>query len=255
METPRRGDPALRRTLDPRTVALILGGAAIGCLVIAALSKSWLGNPSFSGAVRDRNGDPTLDGGRYFSLRGDLRFGPTGFEHCVPGPDDLGPRRDRVDPLRGARIALHPDAGTCVSLSTSELNDLIGGLDLLNRAKLTSGAFPIAGWIAFGGCLAAAAALAVAWVIALLRRRPELPVSPPSIALVGVFVAMGAGCVFVATKPGPSGMVGVDLGFWAFGAGTVVAIVSAQLLARVIRPVDRDLLDGALRPADFDDPM
>jgi hypothetical protein len=46
-------------------------------------------------------------------------------------------------------------------------------------------------------------------------------------------------------------MLGVDLGFWAFGAGTVVGILGAQLLAKELRPPDPDLLEGALTPDDF----
>jgi hypothetical protein len=63
--------------------------------------------------------------------------------------------------------------------------------------------------------------------------------------------AMAAGCVFVATKPGPAGMLGVDLGFWAFGAGTVIGILGAQLLAKELRPPDPDLLADAMNPDDF----
>jgi hypothetical protein len=51
-------------------------------------------------------------------------------------------------------------------------------------------------------------------------------------------VGLISGCVFVATKPGPAGMVGVGMSFWLFGAGVVMGIVGAQMLAKVIRPPD-----------------
>ena len=53
---------------------------------------------------------------------------------------------------------------------------------------------------------------------------------------------MITGCIFVATKPGPLGFVGVSWSFWAFGAGTVVGIATAQMIAKLIRPIDPDLV-------------
>jgi hypothetical protein len=44
--------------------------------------------------------------------------------------------------------------------------------------------------------------------------------------------------VFVATKPGPNGMVGVGLSFWIFGVGCVMGIAGAQMMAKVNRPPD-----------------
>ena len=55
--------------------------------------------------------------------------------------------------------------------------------------------------------------------------------------------------VFVATKPGPPGMVGVGLSFWIFGVGAVMGIVGAQLLAKVNRPPDTEwTVDEPVQP-------
>jgi hypothetical protein len=115
----------------------------------------------------------------------------------------------------------------------------------------SSAAFAPMGWVTFG--LALLAGLALLWgaFVAYQNKRPELSVSPPSIALLALMVGMITACVFVATKPGGPGFVGVSLGFWAFGGGLVAGIVGAQMIAKMIRPVDPDLLDGAMNPDSY----
>lgn len=117
--------------------------------------------------------------------------------------------------------------------------------------KLTSSAFAPMGWITFG--LSILAGLALLWgaFVTYQNKRPELPISPPSIALLALMVGMITACVFVATKPGGPGFVGVSIGFWAFGAGLVAGIAGAQMIAKLIRPVDPDLLDGAMNPDSY----
>ena len=78
-----------------------------------------------------------------------------------------------------------------------------------------------------------------------------LPISPATVAILGIMFGMIAGCVFVATKPGGTGGVGVGWSFWAFGIGCVAGIVAAQLLAKQIRPPDPDLLHDAMNPDQF----
>jgi hypothetical protein len=197
-----------------------------------------MGNPSFSGLVRDRDGKASVAEGRYMLLRGDIRFGPTGFERCAQPPRGFEPDE--------AAAALE-----CDSTSTEGFNELVAVMDPKNRDRYTSGAFSHAGWMAFGACLLAAAALLVSAGLAFARKQMELAISPASVALLALVTALAAGCVFIATKPGPPGMLGVDLGFWAFGAGAVLGILGAQLLAKELRPPDPDLLDGALHPDDF----
>lgn len=217
--------------VDRRALAIILALVGAACLAFAAFSPSWLANPSFSGIMRET--------GRFYALRGDIRFGPLGFEHCMR-PEDFTPYDiPGEDPL-------------CASLSTAEFNRVIGELDGLNRDKYTSGAFSTAGWIAFVACLVAAAGLITAAALVFARKQKQLPVSPASIALLGIFGALVAGCIFAATKPGPPGMMGVDVGFWAFGIGCVTGIIGSQLLAKQLRPPDPDLLADAMDPDEFD---
>jgi hypothetical protein len=111
--------------------------------------------------------------------------------------------------------------------------------------------FPIAGAVTFALLLIAAASLLAAAAIAVSGRRPDLPVSPTTIALLGVMLGLLTGCVFVATKPGAVGLVGVGWSFWAFGIGSVAGIAGAQLLAKQLRPADPDLLHDAMNPDQF----
>ena len=112
-------------------------------------------------------------------------------------------------------------------------------------------AFPIAGAVAFAALLVTAIALLTAAAIAAADRRPDLPVFPTTIALLGVMIGLLTGCVFVATKPGEAGSVGVAWSFWAFGLGAVTGLAGAQLLARQLRPADPDLLSDAMNPDQF----
>jgi hypothetical protein len=231
-------EPQLRRSADRRVLAIVLAAVGAACLLLAAFSKSWMANPRFSGLVRDSDGRASDAGGRYWRFRGDIRFGPLGFEQCAKAP-------------RGLELEDAPPVPTCRTLSTAEFNEEVGEAAYLDRDKYTSTVFPHAGCIAFGACLVSAAALLVAAALAYARIKKDMPISPASVALLGLMAAMAAGCVFVATKPGPAGMLGVDLGFWAFGGGAVLGILGAQLLAKELRPPDPDLLADALSPADF----
>jgi hypothetical protein len=111
--------------------------------------------------------------------------------------------------------------------------------------------FPVSGLLTFIVLVVAAAGLLAGAGIAVANKRPDLPISPTTFALLGVMVGLVSGCVFVATKPGEVGAVGVAWSFWAFGIGSVAGIAGAQLLARQIRPSDPDLLHDAMNPDQF----
>jgi hypothetical protein len=114
-----------------------------------------------------------------------------------------------------------------------------------------SAAFPAFGLLTFIALLVAAAGLVISAGIAAARGRPNLPISPTTFALLGIMIGLISGCVFVATKPGGVGTVGVAWSFWAFGIGSVAGIAGAQLLAKQIRPADPDLLQDAMNPDRF----
>jgi hypothetical protein len=146
-------------------------------------------------------------------------------------------------------LAFQQCGATCETLSNFQVAEIAS--DSPFEENRVSMAFPVAGLVTFVVLLIAAAGLVVTATIAAAGRRPSLPVSPTTFALLGIMAGLISGCVFVATKPGGVGAVGVAWSFWAFGIGSVVGIAGAQRLARQIRPVDPDLLDDAMNPDQF----
>jgi hypothetical protein len=165
-------------------------------------------------------------------------------------------------PNRFVAIAIGIVAAGCLATATfmptwlaSAGNDVRIGLPAIwHDATLlpdASPAFEPCGWATFVLCLAAAGGLAIAALLAIAGARIRLPIAPTTIAFVAIVLALITGCVFVATKPGAAGYVGVGLGFWVFGIGSVVGIAAAQMLAKVNRPLDPDLMEGAMNPDQF----
>jgi len=114
-----------------------------------------------------------------------------------------------------------------------------------------SAAFAPCGWITSIACIIGALGLLAAAGLALAKKQPQLPMSPSSLSLLALMPGLISGCVFVATKPGPSGFVGVGIAFWIFGIGAVLGLAGSIMLARVNRPVDPDLMADALDPDNF----
>lgn len=103
-----------------------------------------------------------------------------------------------------------------------------------------SGAFVPMGWVTFVGSLLAGVSLLVAAGLAIARKQPTLPIMPTTTAVLATAVSLITGCIYVATKPTPGGVVGIGITFVAFGAGVVLAMASAPMLAKVNRPPDID---------------
>ena len=136
----------------------------------------------------------------------------------------------------------------CGTVSNHAFIDDLRAAGLPDQA---SNAFWSMGWATFVECMLSAAGLVAAAAIALARKHPQLPMAPTTLALLGIMAALITGCVFVATKPGPPGFVGVGMSFWVFGGGAVMGIAGAQLLAKVNRPPDPDLMEDAMNPDQF----
>lgn len=115
------------------------------------------------------------------------------------------------------------------------------------------GGFPVVGLITL--IMSVLAALGLLWgaVLALQRKRPELPIMPTTIAVLGLALAIVNGCLFLATKPemvihyapGVTSNLIDDMGvgwtFWTFGIGAVLGLASVFPLNRQIRPIDEEL--------------
>ena len=186
---------------DLRPLATGLCAAAAACLIYAAFTHAWLANAS-----------------RYAELGFGLRSNyECGMSYSFDGEEH--------------------SKQACEWLSNGELIEKWRSMGS-EAAKLTSSAFAPMGWVTFIVALLAAAGLAAAAAFGALKKPMNWPIAPTSIALLGVMIGLITGCVFVATKPGPAGMVGVGLSFWIFGIGCVMGIAGAQMMAKVNRPPD-----------------
>jgi hypothetical protein len=154
----------------------------------------------------------------------------------------------RVETMFGLRDNVV--CGTCATTSNATFVDAIKQMSG-NAPDMASSAFAPMGWVTMITCSLAALGLLVAGALGLAKKRPMLPISPSTVALLAIMAGLISGCVFVATKPGGVGYVGVGLGFWLFGIGSVAGIAGAQLLAKINRAPDPDLMDGAMNPDDF----
>jgi hypothetical protein len=143
-----------------------------------------------------------------------------------------------------------PSADSCRDEPNSELVDELRD-ESPTAAREVSAAFVPMGWATFVECLIGAFGLVAAAAIALAKKTPQLPMAPTTLGLLAIMATLGTGMVFIATKPGPPGYVGVGMSFWIFGIGAVLGIIGAQLLAKVNRPADPDLLADAMNPDQF----
>lgn len=150
----------------------------------------------------------------------------------------------------GLRSNYTCDADTCDEDSNSNYVDRMREFSTVS-ARNASSAFAPMGWATFIESLIAAAGLIAAAAVAAARRRPDLPMQPTTIALLAIIFGLITGCIFVATKPGAAGFVGAGISFWIFGAGAVLGIAGAQLLAKVNRPLDPDLMADTMNPDQF----
>jgi len=145
----------------------------------------------------------------------------------------------------------HYDEDACVERSNLDFTDARGASPSHAERDQISSVFPWLGWATSGLIAVGELGLVVSILVAALRRRPIWMISPTTIALFPLMVAMITGCLFCATKPGEASFVGVAIGFWVFGAGEICSIIAALLLSRAIRPHDQDLAAGAMNPDEF----
>jgi hypothetical protein len=187
---------------DLRPLATGLCAVAAACLIYAAFTHAWL-----------------VSAGRY----ADIGFGLRDNHECRESYSFDG--------------AEEHSKRVCESHTNAEVIAKLreGGE---SAKKMASAAFVPTGWITFIVALLGALGLAGAAAFGALKRPMTGPVAPTTIALLSVMIGLITGCVFIATKPGPVGMVGVGISFWIFGIGCVMGIAGAQMMAKVNRPPD-----------------
>lgn len=189
---------------DLRPLATGLCAVAAACLLYAAFTHAWLANAS-----------------RYTEIGFGLRKNfECGMSYSFDGAEEH------------SKQACEWHTNADVIAKWREMGE--------DAKKLTSSAFVPMGWVTFIVALLAAFGLAGAAVYGALKRPMAGPIAPTTIALLGVMIGLITGCVFIATKPGPTGMVGVGLSFWIFGVGCVMGIAGAQMMAKVNRPPDTE---------------
>jgi hypothetical protein len=191
-----------------RMIPILLAIAAAVGLVFAAFGPRWLADPDHS----------------------DIGFGLTTFEECITSSScKSGSIADLLDKI-DADIA-----------ATELRNETLPPREQVAVPKKPWRGFPVVGMIAFVGCLVAAGGLLVGAIIALAGKRPAVPVMPTTLAVLGLFFAIVAGCVFVATKPAAVQSMEVGWSFLTFGGAIVTGLGAVFPLNRLIRPIDDEL--------------
>lgn len=203
----QKGKPQKSR-MTPILLAIV--GAA--GLVVAAFGPRWLADPDHSA----------------------IGFGLTTFEECVTSSTcTSGSIADLLDKI-DLEIA-----------QTIARNETLPPREQVAVPRKPWRGFPVVGMIAFIASLVAAGGLLVGAALAVANKRPEVPIMPTTIAVLGLFFAIVAGCVFVATKPAAVQSMEVGWSFFVFGGGIVTSLGAVFPLNRLIRPIDEELGEGS----------
>lgn len=199
----QKGKPQKSR-MTPILLAIV--GAA--GLVIAAFGPRWLADPDHA----------------------NVGFGLTTFEECLTSSScksgSIAGLLDEID----RRIA-----------QIEARNQTLPPREQSAVPKKPWRGFPVVGMIAFIGSLLAAGGLVVGSALALANKRPVVPIMPTTVAVLGLFFSIVAGCVFVATKPTAVQSMEVGWSFFVFGGGIVTSLAAVFPLNRLIRPIDDEL--------------
>lgn len=195
-----------------RVTPILLAIVGAAGLVVAAFGPRWLADPDHSA----------------------VGFGLTTFEECLTSSTcksgSIADLLDKID-LEIAQIEAR--------------NETLPPREQVAVPRKPWRGFPVVGMIAFIGSLLAAGGLIVGSALALARKRPEVPIMPTTIAVLGLFFAIVAGCVFVATKPAAVMSMEVGWTFFVFGGGIVTSLAAVFPLNRLIRPIDEELGAGS----------
>lgn len=255
-----------------RVLAIVLAAVAIVTLGFALLSKTWLYGPRTRLELRE--GDTITPASPYhevgFGLRGNFQCEEGECRERGNGELAEAWRREVLvlrymtdEPIEDELRAFGGDE--LVAQAKAERLSMLRGIDdptarlavlqqelaVAKRVYKTSGIWAPLGWIVSILLVLGVVGLAVTCGLVLARRRGRWPIMPTTVAFVCLGLNLIAGCMFVALKPGPPGYIGVWLGFFTFGVGTVLGLTSTVLLNKLLRPEDPDLLEDAMNPEQF----
>lgn len=189
-----------------KLLALVLAFAASAGLLVAAFTNRWLA---------------TTDGDAGMGLR---NVEVCGGEHCVTMTNDEVIAEIEREIVR-----------------TKEANKLLPPNRQMALPRSPWSGWPMMGLSAFLASLVAAGGLLAGAALALAGKRPVLPVMPTTLAVLGLIIAIITGCLFIATKPDESQVMGVGWSFMTFGGAIVVGLAAVFPLNRLIRPIDEEL--------------
>jgi len=191
-----------------RLMPILLAFVGAAGLVVAAFGPRWLADPDHA----------------------KVGFGLTTFEDCISKSTcKSGSIADLLDKIDHEIVQIE------------KLNETLPPREQMAVPKKPWRGFPVVGMIAFIGSLAAAGGIVVAAIFGLANKRPAVPILPTTVAVLGLFFAIVAGCVFVATKPAAVQMMEVGWSFFVFGGGIVTSLIAVFPLNRLIRPIDDEL--------------
>ena len=190
-----------------RVLAIALGVIAAAALVVAALTPKWLATP----------------------LSDEAGIGLRGAEVCEKG---------RCESMSNQALVEYIEAEIARII---ELNKTLEQRQMLPVPRKPWAGWPLCGTIAFIGSLLAAAGLLVGAMFGIAGRRIDWPVMPTTVGVLGLIIAMVAGCVFVATKPEGMEELGLGWSFGVFGGGVIFGLAAVFPLNRQIRPIDEEL--------------
>jgi hypothetical protein len=253
---------------EHRTLAIALAYVAVAALVFAAFTNRWL----YAGAtqLQIRDGDLVIPVGGHGVH--EVGFGLRTMFECKQGDCEALTNRELLDHWvvaeLSARYVLGETVGDDLTAAGGDPHALDAQrvaitdpihpdrelqrlLTYEKQAYVSSSTFVTFGWITLIALVIAAISLATAATLVVAKKRVALPIMPTTTALLGVGVALITGCLFVATKPGPPGYVGVGISFFAFGAGVILGLWSTLYLNKLLRPADPDLLEDSMNPDQF----
>lgn len=188
-----------------KVLAIVLAVLAAAGLVTASMGRRWLTNHD-----------------------GDEGIGLRAIEECDPDcraidnfevVDEMDRRIERI----------------------REANTTLPEREQMHLPRPIWGGWPVTGLMTFIAMLLAAAGLVGGAIVAVAGKRPELPIMPTTVAVLGLLIGIIAGCVFIAVKPETSEPMAVGWSFMVFGAGAVLGLAAVFPLNRAIRPIDEDL--------------
>ena len=202
--------------LSARLTAVALAAIAMACLAYSVISPRWIASADNAAGAGLRASTTC------FGLKCEHRS-------LAESVDDL---RRVVD-----QFIANTDDKELAAMSRQEQSDFS---DQQHRVGRRADLFIASGWVTTVAICAVIAMLLISILFGIVGRMPRLPITPMSLAMLASLIALASGCALIVTNPWQPGRFGVSWGFWIFGAGDVLTLFAAPMLARALRHPDAD---------------